>query len=203
MPQPIAICLEDLAAPPAGRYLRCVALVGRQAGLRLDGEGSVRWLGEEHTACELWVSADDRLILFRLHDGPPVAVHRGGRELEVPAERPVVLLDQDEIWLCARRLRVHVHGVAAAIAAPAPLVEATALSGRRATVAAAAAAAAALALGACGGATTTPQTPPTGRVAPPDAATVPPRSDAGVPIEVRVHPPAPMPTPPPPQPPKK
>lgn len=77
MPQPLAICLEDLGArDPAQRYLRCVALVGRQPGLRVDAGGAVVWRPAELAACELWVSADDRLILYRTGDGAEVTLRR-------------------------------------------------------------------------------------------------------------------------------
>jgi hypothetical protein len=122
MPKPLAVCLEDLdAATPGERYLRCVALAGRQPGLRVDGAGAVLWRSDEAVACELWVSADDRLILYRPEGSAPVAVRRAGRVLEVPFAKPVVLLSQDEFQVGRRRLRVHVHGIAPTVTAPALL----------------------------------------------------------------------------------
>jgi len=119
MPQPIAICLEDLGAQ-GERYLRCVALPGRQPGLRLDAQGVVLWK-EPGEGCELWVSADQQLILFRPEGGAEVTVARGGRSLAVPAGKPVVLLGGDELALGGRRLRVHLHGPAPAVHPPSPL----------------------------------------------------------------------------------
>ncbi|MBI5487309.1 MAG: hypothetical protein HY905_08250 [Deltaproteobacteria bacterium] len=119
MSRPIAICLEDLrAGSPERRYLRCTALVGRAPGLRLDGAGVVEWGVEGGAACELWVSADERLILYREEGAGAVMVRRGMRSLEVPSAKPVVLLDQDEVEVGGRRLRVHVHGVASGVRAP-------------------------------------------------------------------------------------
>lgn len=121
MPQPLAICLEDIdPRDPAQRYLRCVALVGRQPGLRVDDGGAVVWKPAEFPACELWVSADDRLILYRT-GAVEVTVHRAGRSLEVPSGKPVVVLDQDSFVVNGRRLRIHVHGPATAVAPPSPL----------------------------------------------------------------------------------
>ena len=115
MPKPLAICLEDPGARSAAeRYLRCTAVVGRQAGLRVDGAGTVLWRSDEAVACELWVSLDDKLILYRPEGAAAVAVHRAGRVLDVPAGKPVVLVDQDEFQVGAKRLRVHVHGTAPA-----------------------------------------------------------------------------------------
>ena len=124
MPAPLALCLEDLTATERSRrYLRCVALVGRQPGLRLSAEGGPLWRSPRAAACELWVSADDRLIVYRPAGAPPLVLRRAGRRLDVPEAKPVVALDQDQLDIGPRRLRVHVHGKANAIAAPSPLPE--------------------------------------------------------------------------------
>jgi hypothetical protein len=209
MPQPLAICLEYLdARSPAERYVRCVALPGRQPGLRIDPAGTALWRSDDAVACELWISADDKLILFRPEEAVPVAVRRGGRALDVPCGKPVVLLDQDEFVVGGRRTRVHVHGVAPAVHAPSPLPVADQRSagGLRA-------AAAAVALGAAFGAAgmiqvrCSPPAPvePTPPPAPRDAGAQPePDASAQQDIEVRVAPPSvsvvqePAPPPPPP-----
>ncbi|MBN1772478.1 MAG: hypothetical protein JXB32_14510 [Deltaproteobacteria bacterium] len=119
MSRPLAICLEDLTPrSPDERYLRCVAVVGRAPGLRVDDAGSVLWRDEAGAACELWVSADERLVLYRPDSGGRVVVRRAARSLEVPAAKPVILLDQDEVEVGGRRLRVHVHGDAPWVHAP-------------------------------------------------------------------------------------
>jgi hypothetical protein len=211
MPHPLAICLEDLdAGSPGERYLRCVALPGRQPGLRVDRAGVVLWRSDEAMACELWVSQDEKLILYRPAGGAPVTVRRVGRTLEVPFGKPVVLIDQDEVVAGMRRLRVHVHGVATTVAEPSPLPvpEKAARGGLRS-------AAAAVALGAALGGAALFQV----RCHPPEPSPVPPLPedrDAGAPppddagaqqdIEVRVVPPEappevepPAPPPPPPE----
>ena len=139
MPRPWAICLEDLE-PGAGRprYLRCVAVVGREPGLRVDGAGAVLWKSDEAAACELWVSQDDKLILYRAPGGAEVTVRREGRSLAVPEQKPVVLLDQDRFEVGTRRLRVHVHGAIDHVYAPSPLPEPSATGRARAAVAVAA-----------------------------------------------------------------
>ncbi len=44
-PTPLAICLEDLDAPKEDeRYLRYVALLGKQPGLTLDRQGGIKWM---------------------------------------------------------------------------------------------------------------------------------------------------------------
>ncbi len=121
-PKPIALCLEHLADDPTQTYLRCVALVGRQPGLRIDAQGQVLWRDDQNVACELCVSLDQHLILLRPAQGTAVQVSRAGRSLDVPAEKPVLLLDGDEISVGAQRFRVHVHGEAPTITAPSPLV---------------------------------------------------------------------------------
>jgi hypothetical protein len=123
MPKPLAICLEDLAPGSSPRYVRCVARSGREPGLCLDERGGLLWMSDAGAACELWVSMDDRLILFRRTGGGPIKVTREDRSLDVPAEKPVVLLDQDRVDLGGRALRVHVHGPATRVHAPAPLPE--------------------------------------------------------------------------------
>ena len=121
MPLPLAICIEDTCPGDGVRYLRCVALPGRQPGLRVSPEGTVLWKSDDVTACELWVSGDDRLILFRPAGAPPVRVERSGRSLDVPFDKPVVLVDQDVFQVGERTLRVHVHGTAPAVRPPSPL----------------------------------------------------------------------------------
>ena len=123
MIKPLAICIEDLNAPSkASKYLQCVALPGRQPGLRLDETGHALWFSEKAVACELWVSADNRLILYRPDDAPPLRVRRAGRSLDVPFSKPVILIDKDEVDVGTRHLRIHIHGEAATVAAPTPLV---------------------------------------------------------------------------------
>lgn len=125
MPKPIALCVERVGATPGSRrFMRCVAIAGREPGLRLGLSGEVQW--QEATApavAELWVSADERLILYRLADAPSVTLHRAGRRLDLPECKPVVTIDQDLVELGGCRLRLHVHGVAPVVAAPSPLPE--------------------------------------------------------------------------------
>jgi hypothetical protein len=178
MPEPIALCIEDLNAPAARRYLGCVALAGDTPGLTIGARGEIQWQSSAPAACELWVSADEQLILLRLESALPVTLRRAGRALDVPAARPVVLLGGDELELGERRLRVHVHGRAPAIAAPAPIVERPGRRGR----AAAAAVVVGAAVGAASALAGVPEGPPPPvevRVRPPRVA--PPRRDAGPP----------------------
>lgn len=123
MPRPKAICLEDLS-PDAGteRYLQCCARVGGEPGLKLGADGRVLWR-EDASGCELSVSGDDRLIAFRTQGDPPLRVFRAGRCVVVPDGKPAVLLDQDELEIGGRRLRLHLHGNAVAEQAPRPLRE--------------------------------------------------------------------------------
>ena len=72
LPPAHAICLEDLQArSESERYLRCVALPGRQPGLGIRADGTVLWKADAALACELWVSADERLIAYRPMGAPP------------------------------------------------------------------------------------------------------------------------------------
>ncbi len=174
-PKAIALCIEDLDASPQRRFLVCTALIGHSPGLGLDPRGEVTWQRQQDRVVELWVSMDQQLILYRRPDGPPTEVHRGGRSLQVPEEKPVVLLHLDEIRIDQRRLRVHLHGQAKTIAAPQFFAPPPPPSASKKTLnAVAAATAAALSLGAvaCQSSAATEPTPP---------------------VEVRPHPPAPMP----------
>ena len=159
-PVPLSICLEDLDAPRDDeRYLRCVALPGEDKGLTLDSRGTVRWMPDGPEAYELWVSGDGRLVLFRNTGAPAVVVRRGGRSLEAPAEKPVLLVDQDLLEVAGRRLRIHVHGEANEVHEP-RFLSARALA--RMARAAAAALALGSAVGAAGGAQGAPVQPVTG-----------------------------------------
>jgi hypothetical protein len=121
MPKPIALCIEDLSHDPP-TYLSCVALGGHLPGLRLDPSGDVLWQREPEAGFELWVSGDEQLMLLRCDGAPAVRVHRAGRFLDAPCAMPIVLLDGDELTIGARRLRIHVHGLAPAVSAPMPVV---------------------------------------------------------------------------------
>ena len=124
MPKPLSICLEDLGAVEEGvRYTRCVALPGGQPGLGIDRQGRILWQAGEPVACELWISADDKLILRRRDGAPEAEVRRAGRSTSVPVGKPVVLLDQDEVHVEGHGVRIHVHGEAQAIHPPTPLKE--------------------------------------------------------------------------------
>ncbi len=197
MPEPLAICLEDLdPASPDDRYLRCTALVGRGPGLRIDGAGAVTWEEDVGAACELWVSLDDRLILLRPAGAEAVRVVRAGRSLEVPQDKPVVLVDQDGVEVAGKRLRVHVHGVAPQVAPPTPLRT----QARNAAAGVAAAVALSAALTGCCGPVEVREVPPS--IAIPEepadddsAETTPEEPPEAVtpevpPIEVREEPPA-------------
>lgn len=115
--------------------MRCVALKGRQPGLGVDAHGDIVWHSDRPLGCELWVSADEQLILLRPSGAPGVIVERAGRSLDAPFDKPVVLLDQDTIELAGRRFRVHVHGTARAVSPPTPLVERQGVGRLAATVA--------------------------------------------------------------------
>jgi hypothetical protein len=193
MPKPMAVCLEDLqGTDPAERFLRCVAIPGRRPGLRLDAAGAVLWCRDERVAGELWVSADDKLILFRPAGAAAVRVTRGGRSLAAPEDKPVVLRADDELAVGGRRLRVHIHGAASSVVAPSPL-PVTERSGslRRAAAVVAVGAAIGAAAGlapSCGGSSTSTQTP---EPEPSDAAVTPEPDAATEDIEIRYMPPAP------------
>ena len=206
MPKPLAICIEDLDAT-SRPYLQCVAVAGADAGLIIDPGGEVQWQTSEPGACELWVSLDQRLILFRPPGAPgePVLLRRGGRSLELPEGKPVVLLDQDRVDVGPRRLRVHVHGEAPAVHPPNLLPAQEPSSLGRAARTAAAALALGVAVGAAGCKTSVevrdspPKVAPTEPVKPKPDMKVPDTRPASPdtrpikvppePIEVRVSPP--------------
>ncbi len=117
-PKPLSLCLEDLEV---STFVQCVAVVGRQDGLGLDALGRAVW--GTRGRCELWVSGDARLVLYRTPESPRVQVCRLGRVVDAPDAKPVILLDGDELVVgpAARRLRVHVHGPAPEAHPPRPL----------------------------------------------------------------------------------
>jgi hypothetical protein len=119
MAKPIAICIEDLDST---KYIRCVALPGRQPGLRLDEAGKVLWQSDDGVTCELWVSADERLVLYRPEGRIPVTLRRAGRSLDVPCDKPVIIVDKDQVDVGPHHLRVHIHGEASSVVAPSVLV---------------------------------------------------------------------------------
>lgn len=191
LPRPLALCLEDTDADHEDRrYLQCVALAGGLPGLTLDAQGVASWqlaVAEARVACELWISADDQFMALRPRGGAAVRLERAGRSLDLPEEKPVELIDQDELVLGERRLRLHVHGKTEHVVAPSFLVPLPEAPRSRAL-----ATAAALAFGAAVG---------LGGVTSAEAGkTRPDKTKKKPPIRVRPAPPKPMP-PPRPQPP--
>ncbi|RKX23960.1 MAG: hypothetical protein DRP45_09275 [Candidatus Zixiibacteriota bacterium] len=119
MPEPLAICIETIQDRSShSKYTRCVAIPGRQPGLRLDEEGKIQWQCDDSVAAELWVSADDKLILYRPEGATNLTLSRMGRTLNVPSGKPVVVLDKDEIHVGEAGCRIHIHGKAPSVAAP-------------------------------------------------------------------------------------
>ena len=91
MPDPIALCIENLEDDAEQtRFIRCVALSGGQAGLCVDARGRPLWCDSAQAAFELWVSADERLVLWRAPGAPAVLVRRAHRSLDAPHEKPVM-----------------------------------------------------------------------------------------------------------------
>ncbi|HQK21234.1 MAG TPA: hypothetical protein PLJ27_27465, partial [Polyangiaceae bacterium] len=119
MVQPIALCIENLDAhTPKDRYVCCVATPGYDIALGLDEKGGVIWREEERLAHELWVSADQQLMLVRRTGRPAIVVTRAGRSLSLPYDKPVVLLDCDRIDVQGVHLRIHIHGETDQVVAP-------------------------------------------------------------------------------------
>ena len=172
------ICLEELDTPENNEpFIRCVALPGGEEGLSLDRHGQIRWMPEPGEATQshygLWTSADDKLVLFRAKEAAdPIIVERGGRTLQAPAEKPVILLDGDTLRVNGRSYRVHFHGETDAIYPPERLSRSTISKLVGGAVAAT------MALGTMVSSSTSAET------------TNSQRSNL---IEVRTHPPAPMP----------
>jgi hypothetical protein len=214
VPKPIAICIEDLrAGSDSTRYLQCVALVGDHPGLRIDPGGEIQWQPERDARLvELCVSYDERLILFRQPGAAPVLLRREGRSLEVPVGKPVVVLDQDQLTVESRELRIHVHGEAPAVAPPSWLEMVEAPSRSRSSLLRATATALALGIAVGAGGCTKkievrddppkvapPPTKPDSKPPPKPDSSLPPKADAGPskadaakkapPIEVRPRPP--------------
>ena len=82
MPKPIALCLEDLdAANPGERYLRCVALVGRQPSCRRAGAATVRWK-DPAEAVEVTVSAPGARFAIKGRASSVIALVREAGELD-------------------------------------------------------------------------------------------------------------------------
>jgi hypothetical protein len=122
MVQPIALCIEYLdTRSRADRYLCCVATPGYDVALGLDDQGAVVWRDDRRLAHELWVSADQQLMVLRRDGRGEIVVTRAGRSLSLPFDKPVVLLDCDRIDTGNRRIRVHLHGVTEHVSPPEPL----------------------------------------------------------------------------------
>ena len=60
------------------RYVRCTAQVGRAMGLALGIDGRILWCEQSGVGCEIWVSADQRLMAYCPAGAPPTVALPGG-----------------------------------------------------------------------------------------------------------------------------
>ncbi len=200
MPHPIALCLENVQPSSEDlRYIRCVALSGAEnhvLSLRLDGTVHLGPREEGSAGC-LWVSSDDRLAFWRPADAAGWAqVHRAGRHVDVPVEKPVMVLDGDHIVIPGFCYRLHVHGPAQKVHEPEFLD-----AGGRSSPVRRLAAAGLMAAAVIGSASCAREKVVSGPAADPHRRDVqlpppeePEKKDADMkPIEIREHPPAPPP----------
>jgi hypothetical protein len=169
-PRPIELCLERVGSSAVDRYVRCTAQVGRARGLGLGLDGRILWCEPSGVGCEIWVSADQRLMAYCPAGMPITTLYRAGRVLALPLEHPVVLRPRDELELAGTRFRVHVHGATDQVHAP-TIVRTLAR----------AAAAAALALSVSGSAGCNTSSP---ALAPKDAAPADTRNAIILPLEL-------------------
>ncbi len=192
----MSICLEDLECSDTGsRFQSCMAMPSGTAGLSITPGAEVRWKAAREPSAHVGTTEDGRLALF-VDAGfrPALLLRRGGRVLACPEDRPVVLIDQDELELPGGRWRVHLHG---------PVEDATPAASPFFVRTAAVLAGLALAAG-CAGTRETPTMPETSSSSsergpdapPPPAPPAPPENEAvekgkksSPPVEVRDLPP--------------
>jgi hypothetical protein len=115
----LVVCFERLDAPhDRDDLVRCVALPGNAPGLSLGPKGTLHWQRSTPEHCLVMVSTDRQLVLWRPMGSVPVRLCREGRSLDLPEERVVIAIDEDEIEVGTARLRVHLHGSARRIHPP-------------------------------------------------------------------------------------
>jgi hypothetical protein len=142
--EPIELCLESVDRLEDDQpYVRCVAISGAEPGLGLSAEGEITWCQTEAASATFWVSADNQLIVTRNRESDEVRLIRAERFLDLPLEKPVVVLNEDLVVINGHGFRVHVHGVAASVEPP------TRLALRRVQSMIAGAAVAALSIAGC------------------------------------------------------
>jgi hypothetical protein len=112
-PLEVALLTQD-----RGAAVHAVAIPGGRLGLAIGPDGSVLWQTRDPGVFRIWVGVDGRLILLRPPVAPAVKLVRGRRWLEVPAKKPVVLLDGDELDTGGARVRLRVVGVAGEVKPP-------------------------------------------------------------------------------------
>lgn len=112
-PLEVALLTQD-----RGAAVHAVAIPGGRLGLAIGPDGSVLWQTRDPGVFRIWVGVDGRLILLRPPVAPPVKLVRGRRWLEVPAKKPVVLLDGDQLDTGGARVRLRVVGVAGEVKPP-------------------------------------------------------------------------------------
>jgi hypothetical protein len=118
-PEPIELCLEELDVSDDNEpYVRCVAVSGGCLGLCFSPRGEVLWRLNDGALAELWVSQDGKLIFFRKMPVGSVSLTRSERHLELPLEKPVIVLDSDEIGVGGKLYRVYIHGATTRVAPP-------------------------------------------------------------------------------------
>jgi hypothetical protein len=120
MPQ-LALCIERLNCPEnLDQFTQCVVLSGDRPGLGLDLSSQLCWQRSDELTCEFWLSADSRVMLMRPPCARALTLVRAGRSFPIPAEKPVVLLNQDIVVTPSGALRLHFHGPTENIHPPQP-----------------------------------------------------------------------------------
>lgn len=126
MKKPLAICLERLPASPAGNepvFTRCVALPEDHPGLGLTARGEITWEVASDDLVRLQVGREGGLVLCRPPGSPETELHRLGRARTLNETDQIDVLQGDVVVVGdGTAFRVHLHGVAPAVAAPEPLV---------------------------------------------------------------------------------
>ncbi|MDJ0764685.1 MAG: hypothetical protein QNJ97_17025 [Myxococcota bacterium] len=118
MSKPVALCVELKNNPEKTRYYKCTARTGREKGLTIQLDGTIGWCEISDVACELWVSDDQRLMVFRPSGGPDVYVSRANRKICLAEAQMATLLHLDELTINGRSYCIHVHGIAETIHPP-------------------------------------------------------------------------------------
>jgi hypothetical protein len=108
MSKAYSICIEEITAEGEQVFMSCTILPYGEQGLGIEDGGVISW------KCWGWPCLGFALhgqpVIARKPDGPEAIIQRAGRDLKVPKNDVMPILNGDILLFSDRIFRIHLHG---------------------------------------------------------------------------------------------